>query len=124
MNAARARQYGKISARTTEGYDVSASLDGPGIRFHGVKRHDVPPHVWQAIRDAALAVLDNYTRIGTPCGHQPSPADENRCAVMICRYSTRDHSPGSEGHEAHIPPCWCGRRTCRGCVPITTDVTT
>lgn len=71
-------------------YEVPASLDGPGIRFHGRKRHDrVPEHVFDAIKDAAQAVLDNYTRVGTPCGHEPSPADENRCAIMICRHSVR-----------------------------------
>lgn len=65
-------------------YEVPASLDGPGIRFHGYRRHEVPPHVWQAIKGAAQRVLDNYTRVGTPCGHAPWRTGENHCAVMIC----------------------------------------
>lgn len=71
---------------THESYEVPASLDGPGIRFHGVRRHRVPEHVWQAIRDAGQRVLDNYTRVGTPCGHTPSPVGANHCKVMICPY--------------------------------------
>lgn len=67
-------------------YEPPATLDGPGIRFHGHRRHPVPKHVWQAIRDAAQRVLDNYTRVGTPCGHVPWRAGENHCAVMICPY--------------------------------------
>lgn len=67
-----------------ERYEVPATLDGPGIRFHGRREHEVPPHVWQAIRDAAQRVLDNYTRVGTPCGHAPSPPGSNHCGVMIC----------------------------------------
>lgn len=72
-----------------DSYEVPATLDGPAVRFRGRKRHAVPSHVMDAIRDAAQAVIDNYTRVGTPCGHAPSPADVNRCAVMICRHSTR-----------------------------------
>lgn len=79
----------KFTPKSTS-YEVPATLDGPGIKFHGARRRDnVPQHVRQAIRDAAQAVLDNYTRVGTPCGHEPSTADENRCAVMICQHSTR-----------------------------------
>lgn len=68
----------------TQRYEVPASLDGPGIRFHGHREHEMPPHVWQAIRDAAQRVLDNYTRVGTPCGHSPAHEGLNHCAVMIC----------------------------------------
>lgn len=68
----------------TQRYEVPASLDGPGIRFHGHREHEIPPHVWQAIRDAAQRVLDNYTRVGTPCGHAPAHEGLNHCAVMIC----------------------------------------
>lgn len=76
-------------AGTPTTYEVPGTLDGPAIRFHGRKRHAVPPHVIDAVREAAQAVLDHYTRVGTPCGHEPSPADENRCALMICRHSVR-----------------------------------
>lgn len=65
-------------------YEPPATLDGPGVRFHGHQRHQIPKHVWQAIRDAAQRVLDNYTRVGTPCGHAPWREGENYCAVMIC----------------------------------------
>lgn len=99
-------------------YEVPASLDGPGIRFHGHRRHEVPAHVWQAIRDAAWRVLENYTQVGTPCGHAPSPTDENRCSVMICAHSTRGHEP-----SAATTSCWCARRTCRGCAPPVTETT-
>lgn len=76
--------------RSETTYEVPAVLDGPGIRFRGRKRHPaVPSHVFDAIRNAAQAVLDNYTRVGTPCGHEPSPADANRCAIMICAHSVR-----------------------------------
>lgn len=68
-------------------YEVHATLDGPGIRFHGRRRHSVPPHVWQAIKDAGQRVLDNYTRVGTPCGHAPWRTGENHCAVMICTHA-------------------------------------
>lgn len=70
-------------------YEVPGTIDGPAVRLHGRKRHPVPEHVMSAIRDAAQRVLDNYTRVGTPCGHAPSPSDENRCAVMICQHSVR-----------------------------------
>lgn len=77
-------------APTVTTYEVPGSLDGPGIRFHGHRRHPaIPSHVFQAIREAAQVVLDNYTRVGTPCGHEPHPADENRCAIMICQHSVR-----------------------------------
>jgi hypothetical protein len=71
------------------GYEIAATLEDLGIRFHGIRRRQMPPHVYRAIHDAGQRVLDNYTRVGTACGHEPSPTDENRCAVMICDQSTR-----------------------------------
>lgn len=93
-------------------YEPPASLDGPGIRFHGHKRHQVPPHVWQAIRDAAQRVLDNYTRVGTPCGHAPSSAGENHCAVMICPHVTPHPSraPGAAPDTVDAPRLSPGQR--------------
>lgn len=89
----------------TQRYEVPASLDGPGIRFHGHREHEVPPHVWQAIRDAAQRVLDNYTRVGTPCGHVPAHEGLNHCAVMVCPH-VLPHPSSPPGAADAIDPSW------------------
>lgn len=44
---------------------------------------NLPDHVLTAAGSAAGAVVDNYRRTGTACGHQVWK-DTARCAVMSC----------------------------------------
>ena len=49
------------------------------------REEPLPDVVLLTAAEAALRVVDNYRRAGTPCGHERS-GDTEWCGVMVCEF--------------------------------------